>query len=127
PPLMRLPCRLVASLALSLLTLPTFAADGAPPVAPQEGGRGAGRGGGMGRAQVSGAPASDWIDAKTGHRIIRLSPDSGGSTLYFHDNRFTPEGDKMLIRGGGGGVGIVDLSTLGQSPPKFENVLPDVP
>jgi oligogalacturonide lyase len=64
------------------------------------------------------------VDPKTGHRIIRLSPDTGGSTLYFHDNRFTPEGDKMLIRLPGLGVGVVDLSTLGKSPPKFEMVLP---
>jgi oligogalacturonide lyase len=119
---MRNPCRISA--LLLALSAAAFAADStpaAPAAAPQGQGRGQG-----GRAQVSSAPARDWIDPKTGHRVIRLSPDTGGSTLYFHDNRFTPEGDKMLIRGGGG-VGIVDLSTLGQSPPKFENVLPDVP
>ena len=27
----------------------------------------------------------DWIDAATGHRIVRLTDDAGGSTLYFHD------------------------------------------
>ncbi len=131
---MRYPRRISALLAFSLLAVNSFAADDspeAPPPAatPKEGGRGQGRGGfGFGgRQQISSAPASDWIDAKTGHRIIRLSPDAGGSTLYFHDNRFTPEGDKMLIRGAGGGVGIVDLSTLGKSAPKFENVLPDRP
>ncbi|MEO6992200.1 MAG: oligogalacturonate lyase, partial [Lacunisphaera sp.] len=37
---------------------------------------------------------SDWIDPDTGHRIIRLSPDSGGSSLYFHQHSYTPEGDK---------------------------------
>lgn len=31
----------------------------------------------------------------------------------------------MIIRGAGG-VGVVDLSTLGKSPPKFELILPDV-
>jgi len=77
------------------------------------------------RAQVSPASASDWIDAKTGHRIIRLSPDTGGTGLYFHDHRFTPEGDKMLIVGVGG-VGIADLSTLGKSPPTIELVMPGV-
>jgi oligogalacturonide lyase len=74
----------------------------------------------------AGAPLpSDWIDPQTGHRVIRLSPDTGGSTLYFHDHRYTPEGDKMIIRGVGG-IGTVDLSTLGQTPPKFEMVLPNV-
>jgi oligogalacturonide lyase len=95
----------------------------AAPSAPADAAK-SGRGG-FGRPQVSSAPASDWIDPKTGHRVIRLSPDTGGSTLYFHDNRFTPEGDKMLIRGTDG-VGMVDLSTLGKSPPKFETVLPGV-
>lgn len=68
---------------------------------------------------------SDWIDPDTGHRVLRLSPDTGGSTLYFHDHRYTPEGDKMIIRGAGG-IATVDLSTLGKSPPKFEMVLPNV-
>ncbi|MEO5958421.1 MAG: oligogalacturonate lyase family protein [Opitutaceae bacterium] len=113
------------SLAFALLasfSLDAFAAENSPPPAanPTPPARG-----GAGRAQYSSAPASDWIDAKTGHRVIRLSPDAGGSTLYFHDNRFTPEGDKMIIRGAGG-VGVVDLSTLGQSPPKFEVILPGV-
>jgi len=113
------PTRLLPLLALVSLT--AFAADATPPPAITEGARG---GRGFGR-QTSSAPASDWIDPKTGHRVIRLSPDTGGSTLYFHDHRFTPEGDKMIIRGAGG-VGIVDLSTLGKSPPAFEVVLPGV-
>ena len=66
---------------------------------------------------------SDWIDPKTGHRVIRLSPDSGGSSLYFHQHAYTPEGDKLILRGAGG-IATVDLSTLGQSPTKFEVVLP---
>jgi oligogalacturonide lyase len=65
---------------------------------------------------------TDFIDAATGHRIIRLSPDSGGSCLYFHQNTYTPEGDKLLIRGKGAIV-VVDLTTLGKSPPKSEVVL----
>ena len=39
------------------------------------------------------APPQDWIDADTGHRVVRLTGDAGGSTLYFHDNAFSPEGD----------------------------------
>jgi oligogalacturonide lyase len=66
----------------------------------------------------------DWIDPATGHRIIRLSPDSGGSSLYFHQHAYTPEGDKVILRGVDG-IGTVDLSTLGVAPPKFEMVLPN--
>jgi oligogalacturonide lyase len=69
------------------------------------------------------APRSDWIDPDTGHRVIRLSPDSGGSSLYFHQHSYTPEGDKIVIRAAGG-IGTVDLRTLGNSPPQFTQVLP---
>jgi oligogalacturonide lyase len=64
----------------------------------------------------------DWIDADTGHRVIRLSPDSGGTSLYFHQRGYTPEGDKLVIRAEGG-IATVDLSTLGVSTPKVELVL----
>jgi oligogalacturonide lyase len=66
---------------------------------------------------------ADWIDPDTGHRVIRLSPDTGGTSLYFHQHSYTPEGDKLVIRGAGG-IATVDLTTLGVSPPKFEMVLP---
>ena len=39
----------------------------------------------------------EWIDADTGHRVVRLTDDAGGSTLYFHDNAFSPEGDKLMV------------------------------
>ncbi len=65
----------------------------------------------------------DWIDPDTGHRVIRLSPDTGGSGLYFHQHSYTPEGDKVVLRDAGG-IATADLSTLGVSPPKFEMVLP---
>jgi oligogalacturonide lyase len=72
-------------------------------------------------AEVPSLP-SDWIDPDTGHRIIRLSPDTGGTSLYFHQRGYTPEGDKLVIRAGGG-IATVDLSTLGTSPPKVELIL----
>ncbi len=46
------------------------------------------------RAQT---PPVDWIDPATGHRIIRLSGDDGGSSLYFHQNTYTPKGDKLIF------------------------------
>ena len=65
----------------------------------------------------------DWIDPETGHRIIRLSPDEGASSLYFHQHTYTPEGDRIILhrRGSGGGdLVTVDLTTLGRSEPKLE-------
>src|SRR5215468_3311571 len=40
----------------------------------------------------------EWIDAETGHRVLRLSRLPGSSTsFYFHQNAFTAEGDKMVF------------------------------
>ncbi|MBC2595979.1 PD40 domain-containing protein [Ruficoccus amylovorans] len=66
---------------------------------------------------------SDWIDPETGHRIIRLSPDTGGESLYFHQRAYTPEGDKVIINTPQGVV-AVDISTLGVSPPTSELIYP---
>ncbi|HVU33618.1 MAG TPA: oligogalacturonate lyase family protein [Opitutaceae bacterium] len=68
---------------------------------------------------------SDWIDPTTGHRIIRLSPDEGGSSLYFHQHSYTPQGDKIVINTRAG-VMTVDLTNLGNGPIKRELVGPGV-
>jgi oligogalacturonide lyase len=40
----------------------------------------------------------EWTDADTGHRVVRLSRVPGSSeSLYFHQNAFTSEGDKMVF------------------------------
>jgi oligogalacturonide lyase len=67
---------------------------------------------------------TDWIDPQTGHRIIRLSPDTGGGNLYFHQRGYTPEGDKIVLRTRTG-IAAVDLTTLGKAPPKSELILAD--
>ena len=41
--------------------------------------------------------STEWIDAATGHRVIRLSNEPGSLSLYFHQNAYTPRGDKMII------------------------------
>ncbi|MDA0711753.1 MAG: oligogalacturonate lyase family protein [bacterium] len=47
----------------------------------------------------------DWVDEKTGHRVVRLSRRQGDNlSWYFHNNPFCPdrgtgEGDKMVFRG----------------------------
>src|SRR5215470_16022077 len=63
---------------------------------------------------------SDWVDPATGHRVIRLSGDEGGSSLYFHQNAYTPKGDKLVFNTRAGIV-AVDLTKLGK-----ESVKPEV-
>ena len=64
--------------------------------------------------------ATDWIDADTGHRIIRLSTVPGSRTLYFHDNSYTPQGDKLIFEIASGGIGMIDITKLGVTPPQSE-------
>jgi oligogalacturonide lyase len=52
----------------------------------------------------------EWIDAKTGHRVVRISTAPGMSSLYFHQRSFTPQGDKMVIATADG-IAAVDLKT----------------
>ena len=68
-------------------------------------------------------PRTDWIDPDTGHRVIRLSTEPGSSTLYFHDNSYSPQGDKYLMSTPSG-IAIVDLTKLGTEPPKVDLVVP---
>jgi oligogalacturonide lyase len=68
-------------------------------------------------------PPAEWIDPATGHRLIRLSQEPGSSSLYFHQNTYTPEGDKLVFNTRGG-IAAVDLTTLGVKPPKVELVVP---
>jgi len=42
-------------------------------------------------------PPREWIDPATGHRVVRLSTQPGSTSFYFHQNAYTPEGDKLLI------------------------------
>src|SRR5205809_7984228 len=67
-------------------------------------------------------PGIDWMDAATGHRVIRLSQDPGGSSLYFHQNTYTPEGDKLIFDTRAGIV-AVDITKLGKEPVKPELVV----
>jgi oligogalacturonide lyase len=69
------------------------------------------------------APASlpaEWIDPETGHRIVRLTDEPGSASLYFHQNAFTPKGDKMVIATPGG------LSTVNLQTREIELVAPGV-
>ncbi len=40
----------------------------------------------------------EWVDADTGHRVVRLSRLPGRSeSFYFHQNAFSPRGDQMVF------------------------------
>ncbi|MCA9058427.1 MAG: hypothetical protein KDA85_08010, partial [Planctomycetaceae bacterium] len=83
-------------LSAALLSANTFAQDDA------SGTESASRG--------ASAPPTDWIDQATGHRVVRISRLAGSASLYFHQNVFTPEGDRMLMVTPRG-LELVDLST----------------
>jgi oligogalacturonide lyase len=55
-------------------------------------------------------PPLEWIDSDTGHRVVRLSREAGSASLYFHQNVFTPQGDKMVFAAPGG-LSVIDLAT----------------
>jgi oligogalacturonide lyase len=70
------------------------------------------------------APPADWIDPATGHRVLRLSGDGGGSSLYFHQNTYTPKGDKLIFDTAAG-IAAIDVTKLGKEPVKPELVVPE--
>jgi oligogalacturonide lyase len=65
----------------------------------------------------------EWIDPATGHRVIRVSDDSGSATLYFHDNAFSADGDRMMLRTPKG-VAVIDVAKLGRDDLKLDVVAP---
>jgi oligogalacturonide lyase len=69
-------------------------------------------------------PPREWMEKETGHRVFRLSPDEGGSSLYFHQNTYTPQGDKLVFDTRAG-IAVVDLTKLGQEPVQAEVVVPE--
>jgi oligogalacturonide lyase len=65
----------------------------------------------------------EWIDANTGHRVVRLTDDAGGSTLYFHDDAFSPEGDKLMVNTPDG-IATLDVANIGTNGTRLEIVGP---
>lgn len=53
---------------------------------------------------------TDWVDPQTNHRIIQISSIPGSMSLYFHQNAYTPQGDKVIIYIPGG-LASIDLKT----------------
>lgn len=63
-------------------------------------------------------PPVEWIEPATGHRVVRLSREPGSASLYFHQNAYTGEGDKLIITTPGG------LSTVNLKTRALELVVP---
>src|SRR5262249_39229899 len=59
----------------------------------------------------------EWVE-HTGHRVIRLTDDSGGTSFYFHQNPYTENGDRLVVSTKGG-FAAIDLTTLGKEPCKI--------
>jgi oligogalacturonide lyase len=78
--------------------------------------------GGLLRQPQEAAP-KDWIDADTGHRVVRLTGDAGGSTLYFHDNAFSPEGDRLIVNTPDG-IDMIDVATIGTDAARVTLIAP---
>ena len=73
--------------------------------------------GGWGSAATN--PPTEWIEPATGHRVVRLSREPGSASLYFHQNAYTAEGDKMVIATPSG------LSTVNLKTREIELIVPD--
>src|SRR5262245_12199402 len=63
-----------------------------------------------GTVAVAETPPKQWVDPATGHRVVRLSDESGTASLYFHQNPYTASGDKMVVTTQEG-LATIDLST----------------
>jgi len=68
---------------------------------------------------------ADWVDPDTGHRIIRISTQPDSASFYFHQEMFTPQGDKMVFDTPSG-IAVVNLKTLNAGSPKVEIVVSNV-
>jgi oligogalacturonide lyase len=55
-------------------------------------------------------PPVEWVDAKTGHRVVRLSKEPGSASLYFHQYPYSADG-KKLIFSAPTGIWTVNLDT----------------
>src|SRR4029078_3714517 len=55
-------------------------------------------------------PPSEWIDATTGHRVVRLSSEAGTRSLYFHQNSLTPD-RRFVIVESSAGIGTIEFAT----------------
>jgi oligogalacturonide lyase len=66
----------------------------------------------LGQTQpVAGDVPNSWIDADTGHRIHRLTPQPYSTGFYFNINAYTPDGKEMAYTTPDG-LGVLELASL---------------
>ncbi len=65
-------------------------------------------------------PPLEWIDADTGHRVVRLSREPNTFSLYFHQDAFTPDGKSMVV------ITPSGLALIDQATREIELVAPGV-
>jgi oligogalacturonide lyase len=53
---------------------------------------------------------TQWVDPDTGHRVVRLSRENGSQSPYFHQNPYTPDGQRLVITSPTG-IYTIDLQT----------------
>jgi oligogalacturonide lyase len=61
-------------------------------------------------ADPADTPPREWIDAATGHRVVRLSTEAGTRSIYFHQNGITPDGRFVLVETQDG-IGVIEIAT----------------
>lgn len=67
-------------------------------------------------SHVAARPVRQWTDALTGHEIVQITDQPGGAaSLYFHQNSYTPQGDKMVISTPEG-ISVVTLADWSTRP-----------
>ena len=55
-------------------------------------------------------PPTSWIDADTGHRVVRLTTEPNSASLYFNQTGYTADG-KRLVYTAPEGIFVLDLQT----------------
>jgi oligogalacturonide lyase len=60
-------------------------------------------------------PPKSWIDFETHHRVVRLTSEPGSASLYFNQDSYTADGQKMVYTTPDG-ISAVDLATFATKP-----------
>src|SRR5262249_23925123 len=61
-------------------------------------------------AATQAEPPTSWIDPDTGHRIVRLSREPGTASLYFNQNAYTADGQRIIVTSPSG-ISTINLKT----------------
>lgn len=63
------------------------------------------------KTTAAGPVPRDWIDADTGHRIVRISNTDHSQSLYFNFPAYSPDG-KWMVMNRPDGISLVDMEAL---------------